>query len=129
MNTIRELSPKQTKLIGYLLAEKTIDEACQKAKIGVATYWRWMQDEAFLLEYRAARRVILENTISRLQSVTYRAIETLERNLNCNNPSAEIHAAQTILEQSLKGLEILDLERRLAEIERGICKSEREKYE
>jgi hypothetical protein len=41
----------------------------------------------------------------------------LERNLNCENPAAEIRAAQIILEQSLKGLEILDIESRLETLE------------
>lgn len=85
--------------------------------MNVTTYWRWMQNETFLREYRKVRRGILENTIARLQSSTYQAIETLERNLNCENPAAEIRAAQIILEQSLKGLEILDIESRLETLE------------
>jgi hypothetical protein len=63
------------------------------------------------------RRGILENTVAKLQSVTHQAIETLERNLTCENPSIEIRCAQIILEQSLKGLEILDTENRLQMLE------------
>lgn len=112
-----EISAKQNKLIALLLTEKTIDAACAKANVAVTTYWRWMQDENFLSEYRKVRRGILENTIAKLQSVTHQAIETLERNLNCENPATEIRAAQIILEQSLKGLEILDVENRVEMLE------------
>ncbi len=112
-----EISTKQEKLIALLLTEKTIDEACKKANVNATTYWRWMQNEKFLWQYRKARRGILENTVAKLQSVTYQAIETLERNLNCENPSAEIRSAQIILEQSIKGLETLDIEKRLEMIE------------
>lgn len=63
------------------------------------------------------RRGILENTVAKLQSVTHQAIETLERNLTCENPSIEIRCAQIILEESLKGLEILDTENRLQMLE------------
>ena len=112
-----EISAKQNKLIALLLTEKTIDAACAKANVAVTTYWRWMQDENFLSEYRKVRRGILENTIAKLQSVTHQAIETLERNLNCENPATEIRAAQIILEQSLKGLEILDVENRFEMLE------------
>lgn len=112
-----EISTKQEKLIALLLTERTIDEACKKANVAVTTYWRWMKDENFLIQYRRTRRGILENTVAKLQSVTYQAIETLERNLTCENPGAEIRSAQIILEQSIKGLEMLDVENRIEMLE------------
>ena len=117
---MKEITNKQEKLIALLLTEKTIDEACKKAGVNVTTYWRWMQNEIFLRQYRKARRGILENTVAKLQSVTYQAIDTLERNLTCENPGAEIRAAQIILEQSIKGLETLDVENRIEMIELSI---------
>lgn len=117
MQSVSEISTKQQKLIALLLTEKTIDEACKKASVNATTYWRWMQSELFLREYRKTRRGILENTVAKLQSVTHKAIDTLERNLNCENPAAEIRSAQIILEQSIKGLETLDVENRLELLE------------
>jgi alpha-L-fucosidase len=117
MQIMDELPAKQEKLIALLLTEKTIDEACRKANVNVTTYWRWMQNEYFLRQYRKTRRGILENTIAKLQSVTHQAIETLERNLTCENPAVEIRSAQIILEQSIKGLETLDIENRIETIE------------
>ena len=121
-----KLSVKQEKLIALLLSERTIDEACSKAGVNVTTYWRWMQDENFLREYRKVRRGILENTVARLQSSTYQAIETLERNLHCENPSVEIRCAQIILEQSVKGMESLETESRLAQLELTISRFEQQ---
>jgi hypothetical protein len=83
-----------------------------------------MKDENFISEYRKIRRGILENTVAKLQSITYRAIETLERNLTCENPSVEIRCAQIILEQSLKGLEMLDIENRLEMLEHVVKQAE-----
>jgi hypothetical protein len=120
-----EISNKQEKLIALLLTEKTIDEACRKAGVNVTTYWRWMQEQSFLEQYRKVRRGILENTVAKLQSVTHQAIETLERNLTCENPAAEIRSAQIILEQSIKGLETLDIENRLEMMERSIKEIEK----
>lgn len=125
MQTTDDLPAKQEKLIALLLTEKTIDEACKKAGVNVTTYWRWMQDENFLREYRKVRRGILENTVAKLQSVTYQAIETLERNLHCENPSVEIRCAQIILEQSMKGLETLEVENRIDTLEATINNLER----
>jgi len=117
MNTSDGISNKQEKLIALLLTEKTIDEACKKANVAVVSYWRWMQNENFLKHYRKARRGILENTVAKLQSITFAAIDTLERNLNCENPSVEVRSAAIILEQSIKGLETLDVENRLELLE------------
>ncbi len=117
MNNSDGISTKQEKLIVLLLTEKTIDEACKKANVAVVSYWRWMQNENFLKHYRKARRGILENTVAKLQSITFAAIDTLERNLNCENPSVEVRSAAIILEQSIKGLETLDVENRLELLE------------
>ncbi len=124
MQTSDELTTKQEKLIALLLTEKTIDEACKKAGVNVTTYWRWMKDENFISQYRKMRRGILENTVAKLQSITYQAIETLERNLTCENPSVEIRCSQIILEQSLKGLEMLDIENRLEMLEHVVKQTE-----
>lgn len=117
MKTLRKITVKQEKLIALLLSERTIDAACTRANIAVTTYWRWMKDAHFLGEYRRARRGILENTIAKLQSITFAAVDTLERNLNCENPSVEIRCAAVILEQSIKGIEMLDVENRLETLE------------
>lgn len=121
-----EISAKQEKLIACLLTEKTAGKACEKAGVAVTTYWRWLQQKDFLKEYRWARRSILENTVAKLQSLSHEAIETLERNLNCGNPAVEIRCAQIILEQSIKGVDMLDVENRLEMLELLAKKLERD---
>lgn len=111
------LSIKQEKLIAYLLTERTIDQACQRAEVAVVTYWRWMQDRKFIAAYRRARRDVIEGTVSRFQNISVAAIDALERNLTCENPASEIRAATIILEQALKGVELLDLESRIEGLE------------
>jgi hypothetical protein len=114
------LSVKQERLITYLLTERTIDAACIKAEVAVTTYWRWMKDPLFLTHYRTARDGILENTIAKLQSLSFEAIDTLDRNLNCGNPSVEIRCETIILEQSIKGMEMLSLKTRIEQVENVI---------
>ncbi len=126
MESSGELSTKQQKLIALLLTERTIDEACKKANVAVTTYWRWMQDQQFLAQYRSVRRGILENTIAKLQAIVFAAIETLERNLNCENPAVEIRCAAIILEQSIKGVEMLEIENRLEMLEVLVKHKERQ---
>jgi hypothetical protein len=112
-----EISPKQEKLIACLVTDRTAEGACRRANIAVTTYWRWMKDEQFVAEYRRARRGILENAVTRLQGLTTSAIDTLERNLNCENPSVEMRTASVVLEQAIKGLETLDVENRIEMLE------------
>ena len=117
MKGFQKLSTKQEKLIACLIVEPTIEKACLKAGVTTVTYWRWNRLEEFKHEYRAARRTILENTISRLQVLTNKAVDCLERNLSCEAPGSEIRAAQIVLELSMKGLEILDIENRIEWLE------------
>ncbi|HMO82321.1 MAG TPA: hypothetical protein PKD24_16200 [Pyrinomonadaceae bacterium] len=127
MKGTREITAKQEKLIAHLLTERTIEGACRQANVAVITYWRWMKEDAFLREYRRARRGMLENTVARLQSITASAIDTLERNLYCENPSVETRTATVILEQAIKGIEVLDLEKRLETLEAVIESTEKTK--
>lgn len=122
-----KISAKQEKLIALLLTERTADAACFKAKVAPSTLWRWMKDETFTSEYRKVRRRLLENTVARLQGLAVQAVDTLERNLNCENPAAEIRTAQIIIEQTIRGVDLLDVDQRLEHMEILIKKEEEER--
>lgn len=117
MNSFYTITGKQEKLITCLLTERTIEQACQKAGVGVVTYWRWMKQPAFLRAYRTSRRGILEGVVARLLGLTVAAVDCLERNLDCENPSVEIRSAALILDQAVKGIEVLELEGRIETLE------------
>jgi hypothetical protein len=112
-----DVSARQDKLIPYLLTESSIEAACKKAGIGAATYYRWLSDKAFVEKFRQARNLILENTVARLQSLAGEAVETLKRNLSCGNPAAENRAAIAILDQTVKGVETLDIVAKLEAVQ------------
>jgi len=121
--SLMKISGRQERLISFLLSDRTAEEACQRAGVAFTTYWRWMRHPEFLREYRNARKGVLENTVGRLQAVVHIAIDTLERNLNCENPSVETRAASIVVTQAIRGLEILDVENRLAALEALIEKN------
>jgi hypothetical protein len=126
METLGNISPKQERLIIFLLNERTIEEACRKAGVGISTHWRWARDERFLNRYRDARRGLLENTVSRLQAIANSAVDALERNLTCKNPSVEVRSAAVILEHAIRGLEAMDIDVRLKELEAIIASKNNE---
>lgn len=118
MKDSRTITAKQEQLIANLVAEPTVEKACEKTGISPVTYWRWSKQKEFKREYRKARRTIWENTVARLQGLALAAVDCLARNLNSENPGVEIRAASMILDLSAKGLEILDLEERLEILEK-----------
>ncbi len=65
----------------------------ERNDLQIFAWWRFQKDE-----YQQAQRQVVEAAISRLQQIATEAVETLRRNLTCDNPQAEIRAAQLILD-------------------------------
>ncbi len=86
------------KLLIALMETSSIREAAKKAGIGEATIYRQLRDEDFKSEYEQAKRQVVEIAVSALAASANEAVETLRRNLTCDNPQAEIRAAQLILD-------------------------------
>ena len=122
-----KLSRTQEKAIASLLSTRTIGEAAKVCGINDATMWRWLQLPDFQAAYRAARRQVVERAITELQAATGEAVETLKRNLSCGKPEAENRAAQIILEQAVKGVELIDLQERVERLENLLAEQEKGK--
>ncbi len=119
-----KLTRKQDDAIAALLSTSTIKDAAEACNIGVATLYRWLQLPEFAAAYRAARREVVERAIAELQSATSQAVETLKRNLTCENPAVEIRAASIVLEQAIKGVELMELQGRIEKLETRIEQTE-----
>ncbi len=88
---------KETAL-NALLNSTSITEAANTSKLSEKTLRRYLAEEKFLTEYQAAQSEIVEAAVAALKQAATEAVETLRRNLNCNNPQAEIRAAGLILD-------------------------------
>jgi hypothetical protein len=108
---------KHEKALTALLTSNSIAEAAKKSKIGETTLYRYLQDDDFKSRYRTARRDVLESSIGQIQGAASDAVETLKRNLDCGTPSAEIRAAQIILDNSTRAFEITEILQRLEALE------------
>jgi AcrR family transcriptional regulator len=111
-----KLTRKAEQAIAALLEHPTIDEAARACGVSKRSLWRWLQREDFQKRYRASQRAVVDSAITRLQAATLRAVETLERNLNCGNFFAENAAAQAILTHSFKAIEVRELQQQIDEI-------------
>ena len=115
-----KLSRKKDQAVAALLSESTIDAAAKVVGINERTLRNWLKLPQFQSAYRAARRQVVEAAVGRLQQASSEAVATLERNLTCDQASVEVRAAVAILDQSIKAVEILDMEERLAELEQQV---------
>jgi hypothetical protein len=122
-----KLTRKHEQAIAALLSTPSIPAAAKVVGIGEATLWRWLQLPDFQAAYRAARRQVVERAVSELQAACGEAVETLKRNLHCENPGVEIRAAQIILEQAVKGVELIDLQERVERLESLLAEQEKGK--
>jgi hypothetical protein len=107
----------QEKALTALLASASITEAAERCELSEKTVRRYLADAEFQKEFRAARRVVFEANIFKLQSLHAGAVDTLERNLNCEIPSTEVRAAQIIVEATRRDFETLDVLHRLEALE------------
>jgi hypothetical protein len=112
-----KLSRKQDGAIAALLTEPTIEAAAVKAGVSESTLKNWLKREQFQLAYRAARQTVLERTVGRLLALSTEALATLQALLSCDSPQTRCRAALGILEQSSRGVELLDLAGRLEAME------------
>ena len=86
------------KALTALLESASIIEAAQTSGLSEKTLRRYLEEKEFSDEYATARRQVVESAVAALQQAANEAVETLRRNLTCDNPQAEIRAAQLILD-------------------------------
>ena len=112
-----KLTRKAEQAIAALLEHPTMAEAALSCGVSERSLWRWLQRDDFRKRYREAQRAVVDSAITKLQAATMRAVETLERNLNCGNFFAENAAAQAILTHSFKAMELQEMQQRIERLE------------
>jgi hypothetical protein len=108
---------KKEKILVALIETSSIREASQISGIGEATFYRYLQDKEFLAEYRNARRQTVENAIGQMQNAASEAVTRLRELQYCENPAVAARCAQIIFENSVKGMETLDILERIERLE------------
>ena len=112
-------SRQEEAAITALLACATVEAAAEQTRVAPATLRRWLAEPSFRARYREARRQVVEHAIVSLQQTTSDAVGTLRRNLTCGVPASEIAAAKAVLDQAIKGVELLDLAARIEVLEQA----------
>ena len=113
----QKLSRHGARVLAALLQYPTIAEAAKSSGIAESSIFRWLQRADFMEQYKAAQRAVVDDAIGELQGATKDAVATLRRNLSCGHSAVEVRAAQIILEQSFKAIEIQELQERIERLE------------
>jgi hypothetical protein len=114
-----KLPRKMEVALAALLSESTIAAAATKAGLGERTLRVWLKTPIFAAAFKDRCRAVLDNATSILSAATSDAVATLCRNLNCGIPAVEIRAAAAILDHAFKAAELMDVVKRVEELERG----------
>jgi transposase-like protein len=110
---------KMEAAIAALLTQRNVEEAAKAVGVAANTLLRWLKDPEFDAAYREARRAAYSQSIARLQQASGTAVSALFKVLvESGTPaSARVRAAECILERAHRGIELEDLETRIAKLE------------
>jgi len=112
---------KKEAAIAALLTHRSIEDAARAVDLTPSTLVRWLKFPDFVKEYRAARREVVNQSVARLQQATGAAgTVMLKLMMDPNVPAAvRLRAAECVFDRAFQGVEIEDLEERVAELERA----------
>ena len=106
-------------IVAALAAGTTNQEAATAAGVGERTVRRRLEDPSFRRQVSDARSALLEQAVSRMAGATTEAADTLRSLLKAESENVRHAAAKTLLDLTSKGIELLDLAERIAQLERG----------
>jgi transposase len=113
------LEAKHDAAILALLSTRSVRDAAKKSGLSETTLYRLLALPEFKAKYRAARRELVENTITQLQRDGADAATALRTIVKSRKTPASVRvaAARVILEQGIKAVELMDVQERLDRLE------------
>jgi len=119
-------SRKKEEAIAALLVNPTIAGAAKAMGVSEASLPRWLKEETFATNYRTARRQAVEVAIGLLQKASGAAVATLVSIMQDGEKpgSVRVSAARAVLDMAFKGMELQDMEVRLATLEAALAEQD-----
>jgi len=110
---------KKEEAIAALLSHRSIEDAARAIGVNPNTLLRWLEIPEFRDAFRKARREEVHQAVARLQQATGAAsVTTLKLMADPNAPAAvRLRAAECVFDRAIRGIEIEDIEARLAALE------------
>ena len=119
---------QREQLILALLQQPSMEKAAASIAISPVTAWRISKTAEFDVEYRKARAETYAQTVARLQQASGAAVSTLLKVMvdKTTPPASRVRAADGVLDRATKGMELEDIEARLADLEPAAAPSKSE---
>lgn len=106
-----------------LLLEPTIEQAARSAGISQRTLYRWLRDDEFIQELRAASGAAIEVAVNRIRGLAGKALMVLEEAMGSEEERVRVQAAGALLSH-LDRLQKNLAASRLAPISPDTCEDE-----
>jgi hypothetical protein len=121
IENVLELSPKQSQAIRSLLAKPSINEAAKDAGVNVRTIHRWMGEPAFRQALTQAEDQAINAATRRLVGISEVAVAVIASIMADRTVHAgtRLRAAQAVLDNLLKLVELRNLSERISALEVG----------
>jgi inorganic pyrophosphatase/exopolyphosphatase len=125
MSENTKLTDRQRRVIPYLLASPSIEEACRRARINKSSIYEWLKDETFREELKRQRDAVIERALDSLKANIAKATKKLVEHLDSKRENISIRAAEDIIEFTQKAFEHGELETRIEALEVRLSQPER----
>lgn len=121
---LAKLTPKQRKAVEALLVSGDITQAAQAAGVARDTLYRWLRQDDFRSALKTAEAASIENLARELVRLGEKAARTLDEAMTAEDAttSARVRAADIVISKLLQLREMVDLEKRVQELERLVVK-------
>ena len=115
------LGQRQQDAIVALLNNQSVQKAADQVGVSYRTIFRWLEQPEFAEAYRRARRETFAQAIAQTQRYAALAVNTLAKvMLDAAAPTnAKVSAAIAVLRFGREGIELEDVEARVAALERA----------
>jgi hypothetical protein len=117
---------KKEEAIAALLSSKSIEDAARAVGINPNTLLRWLAIPEFRDAYLKVRREGVGQSVARLQQATGAAAVTILKLMAdpSSPPAVRLRAAESVFYHAIKGIELEDIEARVAALEDAAAANE-----
>ncbi len=118
-----KLSPRQLQVIPHLLSSPSYEEAAKRSGISTKQIYVWLKNPFFQGEVKKNQNLIFSSALCSLKTATQKAVQTLIDCLANEDARVRLSAAEKILTNVFKGMELYEIEERLQMVEQRIEKA------
>ena len=115
---LETLTRRQRAALPHLIASPSLEEGCRKARVSRTTVYAWLKEPDFQAELKHLRQALVDEAFERLKTGLTQAVNKLLELLQAEGQlGIQLRAAQTLVDQGIKAVELQDLESRIEALE------------